>query len=120
MKLDCGHEPSEHFEMFTGYGTDEQGKTACYACCAEKDKAQMRKDGKTVLYLSQKKEGWEAGNWPGSLRIPIHYHKVGRHNMAGKRYDVWFTFEGKTWHGTQYGDMTQLLHCKQVKEELAK
>ena len=30
-------------------------------------------------------------------------------------YDVWFIGpDGKEWHGVQYGDLTQVCHCRRV------
>ena len=40
--LDCGHQPSKHGKIDTGYGQDREGKTYCYECCAERDKQEMR------------------------------------------------------------------------------
>ena len=101
---DCGHESTDH-------GTDAQDKTFCYACCAERDKAQMRQDGRIVLYLHRGK----VTNWPGSLSLPVNYQRQGRHNIAGSRQDVWFEFEGNKWHGTQYGEGSEICRCQQVK-----
>jgi hypothetical protein len=58
------------------------------------------------------------GNWPGSLQFKLYPRvKVGYHNVAGRRYDVWFPGpDGFVWHGTQFGDMTQICHCKRTKE----
>ena len=113
LKLcDCGHPPSEHAEFTTGYGTDSDGKTACYACCAEKDKERMIQTGRAVLYLSNRK----ITNWPGSLSFDVSHISKGRHNIARTRYDAWFTGpDGKNWHAVQYGDMTQIAHCRRVK-----
>lgn len=120
-KLDCGHEPSPHADFTTGYGVDRDGKKICYACCAENDRKQMRETGRATLYLtSEPNEGnlsadHFVSNWPGSLKFRAHYYKVGRHNMTGRRYDVWFTFENQPWHGVQYGDNTQVVHCNRIK-----
>jgi hypothetical protein len=121
---DCGHPPSEHSEHTTGYGIDKDSKTHCWSCCAEQDKAQMIKDGKTMLYLTYRHEGkiafgeyfdGKVGNWPGTLSFPCRIRK-GSHNMARTRYDLWFTGpDGKQWHGVQYGENTQIAHCKRVK-----
>jgi len=103
----------------TGYGIDKDNNKVCYACCAENDKEQMRQDGKTVLYLSKSKDKvpvHQLTNWPGTLKISVNYMRTGRHNIAGVRYDVWFWFEGAHWHGIQYGDNTQLCHCKRLKK----
>ena len=120
--LDCGHPPSEHSDCTTGYGIDKNGKKHCYTCCGERDKADMRSSGKATLYLSSKPHpqfDWQkryfVSNWPGSLLIEVGFVKKGRHNIAGTRCDVWFTFEGAEWHGVQYGENTQICHCKRVK-----
>ena len=110
--LDCGHKASEHSDFTTGYGVDAEGKKHCYECCAKQDKEWMIENGRITLYLSDD----EVTNWPGSLRFKVGYKKEGHHNMAGKRYDVWFTGpNGKNWHGVQYGDNIQLCHCKRIK-----
>ena len=102
---DCGHGGA-------GHGTDAQGKTFCYACCAERDKADMIRTGRATLYLTDK----AITNWPGSLRFDFGEVRVGRHNIAGKRYDAWFRGpDGAAWHAVQYGDNTQICHCRRVK-----
>jgi len=118
--LECGHAESEHSEFTRGYGTDSAGNRHCYQCCADADKKQMRDTGKICLYLTTKPDiggnygNAELSNWPGSFKLAGRYHK-GRHNMARFRYDVWFNFEGQNWHGVQYGDNTQICHCRRVK-----
>lgn len=115
--LDCGHPPSPTEGPGTGYGLDAAGKKSCYACCAEADKVTMRSTGRITLYLTRRQDGgfWMISNWPGSLLFKATYFKKGRHNMAGSRYDVWFNFEGSAWHGVNYGENTQLLHCRRIK-----
>jgi len=123
IMCDCGHLESEHSEHTRGYGRDEQGKTYCYACCAERDREQMRKDGRTTLYLVKETRNGlhlhKLTNWPGSLEIGVNYYRRGHHNIARTRYDVWFTFEGDEWHGVQYGEMTQICHCRRLKKKSA-
>ena len=110
---DCGHPESEHSELTRGYGTDrETGKTSCYACCAEHDRDIMRTTGRITLYLCG---NTRLTNWPGSLVIEPYRLRIGRHNIAGKRYDVWFHFEDTKWHGVQYGSNTQICHCRRLK-----
>ncbi len=116
--LDCGHAPSEHSDFTTGYGTGTDGKTYCYSCCADRDRAQMRQDGRIALYLTNDKDAQATvSNWPGSLKLGVYHQRIGRHNMAGKRYDVWFTFETQPWHGVTYGDNTQICHCRRIKSK---
>lgn len=125
--LECGHPESPHSDFTRGYGRDAEGNRYCYACCAERDKADMRERGRIALYLSPRsQEERDAGhysathkvtNWPGSLVFLVYGSRRGWHNWAGPRYDVWFTFEGEEWHGVQYGDNTQIVHCKRTKRK---
>jgi len=104
----------------TGYGTNMEDEKICYTCCAEEDKEQMRKTGKIVLYLYKCSDNMptpQLTNWPGTLKIPVNHIRAGSHNIAGIRYDVWFQFEGIQWHGTQYGNNTELCHCKRLKNK---
>ena len=40
-------------------------------------------------------------------------------DIAGKRLDVWFYGpDGYIWHGVQYGDNTQIVHCKRSSERV--
>lgn len=101
----------------TGYGADAQGHKHCFECCAANDRKHMS-DGKPIALYLTRKQGTnlaELTNWPGTLHIPIGHVREGRHNMAGRRYDLWFTFEGHKWHGTQIGDNTQVCRCRTVK-----
>ncbi len=130
--LDCGHEPSEHSDCTTGYGTDAQGKRHCYECCANNDIDAMIRDGRATLYLtggigvtsdgkrevSAKKYPGTISNWPGSLKFNLFHIRLGYHNIVRWRYDVWFNGpDGFKWHGVTYGDNTQLCHCKRTKEK---
>lgn len=114
--LDCGHPASAHGKNTTGYGTDREGKRYCYDCCAEIDRQDMIATGKATLYLS----GWEVTDWTGHLRFQAGTVRKGRHNMAWVRYDVWFLGpDGHEWHGVQYGDNTQICHCRRTKTKMA-
>lgn len=122
----------------TGYGYDERERPICYQCCGEMDKQRMIDTGKAVLYLtceparkmrlngrpytpetlnqgSGRSTKGTVSNWPGTLKFDCHT-SVGRHNIAGNRYDCWFTGpDGKQWHGVTYGDNTQICHCRRMK-----
>ena len=122
--LDCGHETKS--ESSAGYGHYD-GKTFCYECCAKLDKEVMRKHGKISLYLTLPEKmvtytllGDRAyvTNWPSTLKFNVIRAVKGRHNIAGSRYDVWFQFDGAIWHGVQYGECTQLVHCKRTKTKV--
>lgn len=122
---DCKQDLPVQTSGGTGYGYDREDNTVCYACCGIRDEEDMKKYGKALLYLTvtPPKEGVRHGfgtggkvsNWPGTLSFNVGV-RVGRHNIAGKRYDVWFAFDGNMWHGVTYGDNTQICHCKRTKE----
>lgn len=103
-------------EHTTGYGLDKDNNKICFACCGIKDAEEMDKTGKATLYLTKGSDSiWYVSNWPGTLKIRVQYQRKGHHNIAGNRYDVWFTFNDSTWHGVQYGEMTQICHCRRTK-----
>jgi hypothetical protein len=96
--------------------TIERSPAICYTCCAKHDREQMDRDGRAILYLVKRDDGYHVINWPGSLDFKCHHLKVGRHNMAGKRYTAYFTdHNGRAWSGTQYGDNTEIAHCRRLK-----
>ena len=84
----------------------------------------MEETGKMILYFvpdtqtTNEKTGLcHITNWPNTLRFNGGF-SVGRHNIAGKRYDVSFVFNGFYWHGITYGDNTQICHCRRTKEKV--
>lgn len=99
----------------------------CYECCANRDKEYMRTHDKITLYLSEEKVEelhmgkpytcikYTISNWPGSLIFKPYRLAKGKHNISRTRIDVWFTFEGKDWWGVNYGENSQILHCKKLK-----
>lgn len=114
--LDCGHAIGAHDPVTSGYGTEPNtGRRLCFKCCGLKDEEAMRKTGRITLYLSGQPGFYKLTNWPGTLKIAPYRVRKGRHNIAGSRYDVWFSFNGQEWHGVQYGENTQLCHCKVKK-----
>lgn len=108
------------------YGKDDKGNRFCFACCGKRDLEQIKNEDRITLYLTMPTHGarmngqikffdGKVSNWPGSLSIHAT-GRVGNHNIAGNRYDIWFTDPfGIKWHGVQYGDMTQLVHCRKLK-----
>lgn len=123
--LDCGHFPSEHSEFTTGYGEDNEGKTFCYQCCADNERAAMIDMGKACLYLVKRQNNdkhdthnWYVTDWPGKLEFKCYYVSKGNHNIARTRTDCWFNGpDGFVWHGMQFGENTQVCHCKRTKEK---
>ena len=140
----CGSECNPN-GITTGYGQDKDGNKVCFECCGKQDLETMRNKGDIWLYLTFETakqivthiggktqpprviaNSAKLTNWPGSLLIKCNHARRGNHNMAGYRYDVWFDFvdgpivdgkqTGHVWHGVQYGDNTQLCHCKRTKQ----
>ena len=75
----------------------------------------MRDTGRAVLYLTDGPEGAAVTDWPGVLKFRVQHKRVGSHNIAGRRVDVWFTdSDGREWHGVNYGHNSQLCHCRRL------
>jgi hypothetical protein len=133
----CGETVTPDLERRnSGYAFDRDNSKICFQCCAKQDAAHMKQVGKIdSLYLTlpvaysndgprkSPRLGWRyaAGiritNWPGSLVFATGAVKVGRHNWAGYRFDVWFTGpDGEEWHGVSLGD-SDLLRCRRVRRK---
>lgn len=98
-----------------GYGVNQDGRKACYDCCAVQDKQAMVKDGRYTLYLDTKNN--VVTNWPATLKFPVTTSRKSWHNMAGSRWDFWFNGpDGFVWHGYTIGDWTQIAHCKSTNK----
>lgn len=72
----------------------------------------MRRDGRITLYL------WKSNvtNWPGSLSFPLLSVRVGKHNIARSQRSVLFVGpDGFVWSGRQYGENSDLCHCRRTK-----
>lgn len=112
----CKENKVHNSDLSTGYATNKAGDKICYACCGINDAKELEDmiiGGKTVQYMNPNAK--EISNWPSTLIIPLNYIRVGRHNIAGKRYDTWFTFKGNNFHAVQYGNNTQIVHIKRIK-----
>lgn len=112
----CKEEKEHESEITTGYARTNDDQKICYKCCGRIDLAQLLKDKKGILYLCLCGNNIAyVQNWPGTLHFPVARLRVGKHNIARKRYDVWFSIANTNWHGVTYGDNTQICHCRQVK-----
>ena len=109
----CGKTKTNKDKHTTGYATDNKGNKICFSCCANVDKEQMIKSGKIVLYLNSRDK--VVSNWPGTLKIKVDTINKGKHNIAGNRNDIYFSFNGKKWHGVQLGNNSDICRCKQLK-----
>lgn len=118
--LECGHAPTPRppGSISTGYGIAPDGARHCFACCADRDRADMIETGRAVLYLvSKHDEPLEVTNWPGSLRFPVMGSNTSKHGggFGSQRTDAWFTGpDGKLWHAVNRGD-NQLARCRRLK-----
>ncbi len=114
----CGKEIVKPEHVGTGYGRDKDNNIICYECCGKIDADQLENlpiGGRMMLYLVKRDDGlYYVTNWPGTLKIKCTVRK-GYHNIAGTRYDVWFTFNGKHFYGVTYGDNTEICHVKRIK-----
>jgi len=119
--LDCGHLQSKRNLGFLRLITGYKNKKPCYFCVeAERDKEQMRTEGRINLYLVDPHltDRWgemKLKNWSGSLVINARGIRKDR-PKAGTRYDVWFTFEGNLWHGVSYSE-DKTCYCQQLKRK---
>lgn len=98
----------------------ERSPAVCYACCAKHDHEQASETGRATLYLSGTSGRYKISNWPGSLEYQVMSVRKGRHNIARTRYDVRFNGPDESgalvadWYGVQYGENTQILHCRRL------
>lgn len=104
----------------TGYGVmPKTGEKVCYSCCGELDKQQLlnaKPGDKFYLYLTRdNKGGYYVSNWPGSFKIPV-CSRIGYHNIAGDRYDFWFSVGNRKFHGVMYGNNTEVAHIRCLKK----
>ena len=107
-------------------GYDSKGNPHCYSCCASWERVQMQETGKATLYLGRKQVttgrgirpgSWEVTDWTGRLRFRVQFITQGKHNIASTRTDVHFIGpRGYMWWGVQYGENTQIVHCKRTKK----
>jgi len=102
-----------------GYAITKDGKQVCYPCSARRLLAKLREDGKGCLYLTWDEHTPTVTDWTGELRFKVRHSRKGKHNIAGTRYDVWFNLDGYEWWGVQYGEWTQVCHCRRTSRRLA-
>jgi uncharacterized lipoprotein NlpE involved in copper resistance len=104
-------------DFTTRYARDKDDNKICFDCCGINDANELKAlqpKQKFSLYLDTNKK--VITNWPGTFKIAVGFIQTGRHNMAGKRYDTWFNYEGKRYHAVQYGDNTQICHIKALAQ----
>ena len=127
---DCGHEipalPVGHCGG-TGFGYDAAGKTICYACCAELERAAMVETGRATLYLvdSQASSGtpWRIQDWPGRLSYHVMDYRKSHGYGFGRKYPIvtghFVGPDAYVWSFRNAGDM-QIARCKRTKQRWVK
>lgn len=109
----CNEHKTHESDFSTGYGKDKDGNIVCYACCGLNDAKELKAlTGKEKMCLYY--DGINVTNWSGSLKIKPNNTTKGRHNIAGSRIDVWFYLDSQCYHGTQYGNNSQILHVRKT------
>lgn len=96
---------------------------SCYACCSERERADLIASGKGVLYLcgtarfglSADGKGLRVTDWPGGLVFPVRHSWQGKGGFGHKATYVRFTGpDGKEWSGRNVGD-SEVCHVRRLK-----
>lgn len=110
---DCHKELPVNKSGGTGYALYGE-KKICYSCAKDRELKAISKvapGGKYDFYYSHGR----VTNWTGTIVFRATGSRVGRHNMAGTRTDVWFVDHlGREWHGTNIGD-NDILRARRLK-----
>lgn len=103
MSTDCGHGPTPN------------------TCAAERQRRDMIDTGRAVLYLpGDPRLSWRVRDWTNFMSFRVVRYNISRHNMAGRRVDVWFPGpDGYVWHGYRVGQNTEICHCRRTQERAA-
>lgn len=117
-----------HVTQNIGFVVSSMGQH-CYDCQARFDAAQMMKDSISYQYLvpvitnplAPYWKEWRIRNYSVTMefRIPSSPYK-SKHNLAGHRYDVWFTGpDGAKWHAVAFGQIVDgcLVKCTRLKQQ---
>jgi hypothetical protein len=93
----------------------------CPECIGNIERKSMLGLGLIDLYLywkttdSGKRIPSHVGNWiDEGLRFDVKRWRIGKHNIAGQRVDVWFNCGGHVWWGWQVG-YHDLVYCRRTK-----
>ena len=108
--------------LAAGYGVRKDGTKHCFKCCALDAGEELDKlsPGETLhsFYLKKKPgEKCKVTNWPGTFEVTCDYDIEGRHNLAGTRTDIGFTYHGRKFFGTQYGKDSEIVHVNVRKNQ---
>jgi hypothetical protein len=88
------------------------GLLCCESCITDIDDSKMFDAVSIDLYL----DGKVLSNGVNTLKIMIDSVKKSNNRMFGLRYDIWFKYAGKNWHGIKMGnDYFNVVKCKVKK-----
>jgi len=59
-------------------------------------------------------ENTQVGTWDSSHKWHCFQTRHSQNNWGAKRIDVWFNFDGHTWHGVNIGD-NDIVRCRRNK-----
>jgi hypothetical protein len=116
----------------TGYAIKPDGVRICYPCAATAERADMIREGRGVLYLSNAKgqpvnpsqhdpAAWHLGNWTGHLAFPLSECQPYQHPFShSRRGGIAFRFrgpDGAEWHGRHDAEhqLVTVRRCKPAK-----
>jgi hypothetical protein len=104
--LDCGHvlPEREAGSCATGYGSNRDGRTYCYPCCAERDRATVARGEMFVGYVAS--DGRSVTNWPGDALLRIYRTSESRTGWHGSKLLHVSAVDdriGRRWHGKGAG-----------------
>jgi hypothetical protein len=84
----------------------------CESCVTDIDKSDMNNKNEIELYL----DGSRLSNGSNTFNIMIDVMKKSNNKMFGDRWDFWFKFGSKNWHGVKMGnDYFNVVRCKVKK-----
>lgn len=97
----------------SGYIRKSNNHKICYECCGINDKRNLSRYDHAELYLNDKQQ---ITNWAGTLKISPSRIKKSHNTFGVKRLDIWFVANGDAWYGVKYGDSTEVVRCKKLKD----
>jgi hypothetical protein len=84
----------------------------CESCITDIDKSEITGASIMNLYL----DGSRLSNGSNTFYVDIDIVKKSDNKMFGTRYDMWFKYDGKNWHGVKMGnDYFNVVKCKVKK-----
>lgn len=101
--LDCGHLPTPTDGAGTGYAYDAEGRTYCYPCSDDRERAEMAASASHLCYVSG--TGARITTWPGGTLAVVTGHTISRNGWHGSEVWRWWATapDGSRWYGANAG-----------------